>query len=199
MAARDDGKRRARGEGGEDPRREDAPDPPPRPEDPDGEEVPREREVAIAAVELVAALARLDLEAALAHDAAAELCDDEELAGELRDFAKDHRVHLEALNEALEAEGEPAVVGPSAPDAPVLAGLVQITGPLGDEVIVVTLLGNEQLLNLAYDAALSYEWEADVETMLRRFGQDEERHISWLAQKHDALGGHAEQPGGPTA
>jgi rubrerythrin len=197
MAARDEGKRGARGEGGEDARRDAGADPRPPDGARDGDDSPEDREeVAIAAVDLVTALARLDLEAALAYDAAAGLCDDGELADRLREFAKDHRVHLEALNEALEAEGEPAV---AAPETPVLAGLVQVTGPLGDEVIVVTLLGNEQLTNLSYDAALSYEWDQDTEAMLRRFQQDEERHIAWLAQKHDALGGHAEHPDAPSS
>ncbi len=155
-------------------------------------------EVEIAAVELVASLAGLDLEAALAHEAAADLCADEDLERHLREFAEDHRVHVDALNEALEAEGEPAAAPAAPPGGPVFAGLVRISGPLGDEVIVVTLLGDEQLTNLGYDAALAYEWDRDVETMLRRFQEDEERHIAWLASKHDALWGHAEQPDVPS-
>jgi len=156
------------------------------------------QEVEVAAVELVASLARLDLEAALAYEAAADLCAEEDLARHLRVFAKDHRVHVDALNEALEAGGEPAAAPLAAPAGPVFAGLVRITGPLGDEVIVVTLLGNEQLTNLSYDAALAYEWDRDTEAMLRRFQEDEERHIAWLASEHDALGGHAEQPDVPS-
>jgi hypothetical protein len=192
--AKREGRRRGRGTHGKDagPGPGDASRGPPRP-DQDGEREP----VEVAAAELVAALARLDLEAALAHEAAAAASGDGDFARSLRELARDHRVHVEALNEALEAEGEPAVRPAPAPTAPALAGLVAITGPLGDEVIVVTLLGAEQLTNLGYDAALSYEWEGEIETMLRRFQQDEERHVSWLAERHDALGGHAEQPGPP--
>jgi rubrerythrin len=156
-------------------------------------------EIEVPAVELVASLARIDLEAALAYEAAAELCADEDLERHLRDFAKDHRAHVDALDEALEAEGEPATAPQAAPGSPVFAGLVRITGPLGDEVIVVTLLGNEQLTNLSYDAALAYEWDRDMDAMLRRFQEDEERHIAWLASKHEALGGDAEQPPGATS
>ena len=154
-------------------------------------------EVAVAAVHLVSSLARLDLEAALAYDAAAEVCADGDLRDQLRAFAKEHRVHLEALNEALEAEGEPAIATPAPADA-ALAGLLTVTGPLGDEVIVVTLLGTEQLTNLGYDAALSYQWDRENEAMLKRFQDEEERHLAWLAAKHDALGGHAD-PEGPDA
>jgi len=77
----------------------------------------------------------------------------------------------------------------------VLAGLLGLTGPLGPDVVVVTLLGNEQLTNLAYDAALSYDWDGETGAMLRRFQQDEERHVAWLADKHERLGAEREPPG----
>jgi rubrerythrin len=194
MAKRDHrkGTRGRRPKSADAPPREGA-DPPP----PDERGGDRE-DVEIAAVELVTALARLDLQAALAHEAAAARCEDGDLERNLRDLARDHRVHVEALNEALEAEGEPAVTSPPEPRTSVLAGLVAITGPLGGEVVVVTLLGAEQLTNLAYDASLSYEWDDEVEAMLRRFQQDEERHLSWLAERHDALGGHASSPDAPS-
>jgi rubrerythrin len=145
----------------------------------------------IPAVELISALARLDLEAALAYEAAAELAGEGRLADQLRSFARDHRAHLEALDETLESEGEDAVGPPAGRGA--LAGLVGLTGPLGADVIVVTLLGNEQLTNLAYDAALSYDWDDETGAMLRRFQQDEERHVAWLAQEHERLGGESEE------
>jgi hypothetical protein len=161
-----------------------------------GERSGDREEVEVAAADLVAALARLDLEAALAHEEAATHCSDEDLARKLRELGRDHRAHAEALNEALEAEEQAAVAPPQG--APVLAGLAIITGPLGDEVTVVTALGHEQLTSLAYDAALSYEWDDESEAMLRRFQADEERHLSWLAEKHDALGGHS-RPDAPTS
>jgi rubrerythrin len=153
----------------------------------------------IPAVELISALARLDLEAALAYEAAAGMSEaDADLAQNLRAFARDHRAHLEALNETLESEGEEPV-GP-APGGAVLTGLLGLTGPLGADVVVVTLLGNEQLTNLAYDAALSYDWDDETSAMLHRFQQDEERHVAWLAEKHERLGGAREERGpGPSA
>jgi rubrerythrin len=155
----------------------------------DNDEVP--------AVELISALARLDLEAAQAYEAAAgRTGSDAELTENLRAFARDHRVHLEALNETLEAEGEAPVGSEAGAAGAVLAGVLDLTGPLGPDVVVVTLLGNEQLTNLAYDAALSYDWDEDTGAMLRRFQQDEERHVAWLAEKHERLGA-GQQPPGP--
>jgi hypothetical protein len=144
----------------------------------------------------VTALARLDLEAAAAHEAAATRCADADLAGRLRDHAREHRRHADVLNEALEAEGEPAVA-PSPRGAAALAGLLAITAPLGDEVAVVTLLGTEQLTSLGYDAALSYAWDDALEAVLRRFQADEERHLAFLSERHDALGRHVPGPAPP--
>lgn len=149
----------------------------------------------IPAVELISALARIDLEAAMAYEAAAGLATgDPDLAQNLHAFARDHRSHLEALNETLESEGEDPV-GADAGARGVLAGLLGLTGPLGPEVVVVTLLGNEQLTNLAYDAALSYDWDGETGAMLRRFQADEERHVAWLAEKHERLDAGREPPG----
>ena len=153
---------------------------------------------AIPAVELVSALARLDLEAALAYESAAAVEGlAEELVTSLREFAQDHRAHLEALNETLESEGE-ASVGPGIAVDGLLSGLLRITAPLGREIVVVTLLGTEQLTNLAYDAALSYDWDAETGAMLRRFQQDEERHVSWLAGEHGRLGPRSDLPPPPS-
>ena len=153
-----------------------------------GSDRPDESE--IPAVELISALARLDLELALAYEAAARMApEDDDLVANLQAFARDHRAHLDALNETLESEGEPPLGPDAAPAGAVLAGLLGLTGPLGADVVVVTLLGNEQLTNLAYDAALSYDWDGETGAMLRRFQQDEERHVAWLAEKHERLGG----------
>ncbi len=153
-------------------------------------------EVGISPAELIATLARLDLEAALAYDAAADLCGDPELSRQLTRFAHDHRRHVEELNRVLAREGEPEPAPPEG-GAAVLAGIVKVAGPLGPDVIVVALLGNEQLTNLSYDAALAYEWDGEDEALLERFVADERRHLAWLAQRHEALAGRAAGPGQP--
>ncbi len=152
-------------------------------------------EVAVSPTELVTALARLDAEAALAYDAAAEACGDAEVARHLRQFAGDHRRHVDELNRVLEREEEPTVSAPE--HEPVLAGIMKVAAPLGLEVIVVALLGNEQLTNLSYDGALAYEWDGEDEAMLERFAADEQRHLAWLARMHDEIAGHAGQPEPP--
>lgn len=146
-----------------------------------------EVEVEIRPLELLSTLARLDVEAALAYDAAARLSEDREIARQLGVFARDHRRHVDELNRILEARGEPAVAPPTE-GTPLLAALMNLAGPLGEDVIVVALLGNEQLTNLGYDAALAYEWEDELEALLGRFQADEERHLAWLAERHDAAG-----------
>ncbi len=166
----------------------------PRGERGDAEQAP-EIQVRVSPGELLTTLARLDLEAALAYDEAAEMTTDEIVRTQLEEFAEEHRRHFDVLNALLEREGEVSVAPPAA-GAPVLGGIMQLAGPLGADVIVVALLGNEQLTNLGCDAALAYEWDDETEAMLERFAADEQRHLAWLAERHDALAGRAraEQP-----
>ena len=149
-----------------------------------------EVDVEITPLEMLATLARLDLEAALAYEGAARVAKDRDIAHQAGAFAKDHRRHVAELNRLLEARGAEGVEEGAA-STPLLAGLMQVAGPLGEDVIVVALLGNEQLTNLGYDAALAYEWDAALEQLLRGFQADEERHLAWLAERHDAMGLHA--------
>jgi rubrerythrin len=147
-------------------------------------------EVRISPGELLATLARLDLEAALAYDEAAEATPEEAVRKELERFAEEHRRHFDVLTALLEREREPNA--PSArPGAPLLSGIMQVAAPLGADVIVVALLGNEQLTNLSFDAALAYEWDDETQALLERFAADEQRHLTWLAQKHDELADRA--------
>jgi rubrerythrin len=149
--------------------------------------------VEISPAELLTSLARLDLEAALAYETAAELSAERDVARQLGAFAKDHRRHVDALNRILAREDEPTVsAGGGA--VPVLPGIMKLAGPLGPEVIVVALLGNEQLTNLSYDGALAYQWDEDVETLLQGFAADEQRHLGWLVERHDRVSGHAASP-----
>jgi rubrerythrin len=155
-----------------------------------------EIEVRISPGELLSTLARLDLEAGLAYDEAAEMVPDERLRADLEGFAEEHRRHFDVLNALLETEGE-ARVAPTATGAPLLAGIMQLAGPLGVDVVVVALLGNEQLTNLSYDAALAYQWDDETQALLQKFAADEQRHLAWLAGRHDELAGHPgpEHPG----
>ena len=152
---------------------------------------------AIPAVELISALAKLDLEAALAYEAAADATEERgELVQTFREFARDHHTHLEALNETLESEGE-SPVGAEAGSSGSIAALLRLTSPLGHEIVIVTVLGAEQLTNLGYDAALSYDWDEETGAMLRRFQEHEERHVAWLAGQHGRLGLSHEPPPAP--
>jgi rubrerythrin len=156
-----------------------------------------EVELDVTPLELLGSLARLDLEAALAYEAAVDASDEAEVAARLTAFAQDHRRHVDGLNALLQAAGEAPIAPPAG--IPVLAGLVRLAGPLGPDVLVVALLGNEQLTNLSYDGALAYEWDEEVEALLQSYQADEERHLRWLAERHDRIGGHAEDAGSPGA
>ena len=141
----------------------------------------------LAPEEVLATLAQLDLESALAYEAAAGLVSDPEIRGTLGGFARDHRLHVEALNGVLETEGEGVLAAREPERMPLLAGLARLSGPIGPEALALALLANEQLTNLSYEDALAYEWDAASERMLEGFRADEERHMRWLSDKHDEL------------
>jgi rubrerythrin len=153
-----------------------------------------EVELDVTPAELLGSLARLDLEAALAYEAAADASDEAEVAARLIAFAQDHRRHVDGLNALLQASGEAPITPPA---GSVLAGVARLAGPLGPDVLVVALLGNEQLTNLSYDGALAYEWDDEVEALLQSYQADEERHLRWLSERHDRIGAHADDAGSP--
>jgi rubrerythrin len=145
-------------------------------------------------LELLMALAQLDLESALAYEAAAELVRDEEIEQQLRAFARDHRRHVDAVGRLLEADGGAGLAAPPSRATGLLSQLARLSGPLGPEAIVLTLLANEQLTNLGYEDALAYEWGRDREQLLQQFRADEERHMMWLSDRHDLFRGRAGAP-----
>ncbi|BDG02210.1 ferritin-like domain-containing protein [Anaeromyxobacter oryzae] len=138
-------------------------------------------------VEVLASLARLDLEAALAYEAAAEVAEDGELAAQLRRFGEDHRRHVDGLASVLEREGAAELAPSEDTVAPMLAGLARLAAPLGPESLVLAILADEQLTNLSYEDALAYDWDEDEEQLLEGFRADEERHMRWLSDRHDAF------------
>ncbi len=149
-----------------------------------------ELEIEVSPLELLSALARLDLVAALAYETAAALSADAEVERQLGRFAADHRRHVDALNRILAREGEPSVTVIGG-DVPLLPGIMKLAGPLGPEVVVIALLGNEQLTNLSYDGALAYRWDDALEATLEGFAADEQRHLAWLVDRHDRIAVHA--------
>ena len=164
----------------------------------DTQRVPRVMEVEASPGELLSALARLDFEAALAYEVAAELSPADDVRRELVAFAQDHRRHAGELNRLLEQEGEAAIPEP-ADDSAVLSGLMRLAGPIGSDVLVVALLVDEQLANLSYDAALAYEWQDEAARTIERFGADEQRHLAWLARRHEEIAGPERGPEPPGA
>ena len=151
----------------------------PRGERRDSERQPEIVEVRISPGELLTTLARLDLEAALAYDEAAEMMPDERLRTELEGFAEEHRRHFDGLNALLEREGE-ASVAPPAAGAPVLAGILQLAGPLGVDVILVALLGNEQLTNSVFAKALAKPLPEEMRAFLVALHEEERHHLEWV-------------------
>ncbi len=144
-------------------------------------------------VDVLSALAHLDLEAAMAYEAAAEAADLPEMADQLRRFAKDHTRHVEDLNVFLRERGGTPIDLQASSGGMVLAPLSRMAKPLGPIAQVMMLLGNEQLTNLSYAAALDLDWDDRARKVLERNAGDEQRHLSWLSDKQDELSRELEE------
>ena len=144
-------------------------------------------------VEVLSALAHLDLEAALAYEVAAEAADLPDMQAQLRRFATDHTRHVEDLNGFLRERGGTPIDLKAFSGSRVLAPLSRMAKPLGPIAQVMMLLGNEQLTNLSYAAALDLEWDDRARKVLERNAGDEQRHLAWLSDKQDELSRELEE------
>lgn len=138
-------------------------------------------------VEVMTGLARLDLESALCYEAAAAVVDDEGTKQQLLTFAKDHRRHVEALDKLIRKRGAPAFSASIDETKFLLPMLGRLAHPLGDDVVLMTLLNNEHLTNSSYRSALEFEWEDDIFKVLEAAAGDEDLHFDWLVQASEAL------------
>ncbi len=137
-------------------------------------------------IEVLTTLARLDLEAALAYDVAANASHERDLRQTLGRFRDDHLRHVDDLNRLLRGRGGPEL-GRSEKTELLLRPLARVAAAFGPIAVVMTLLNDEQITNETYELALELEWDDDVQRVLERNLSDEQRHLSWLAEKEDQL------------
>jgi demethoxyubiquinone hydroxylase (CLK1/Coq7/Cat5 family) len=85
------------------------------------------------------------------------------------------------LNAAIQKlGGEPVTMTPDFKGT-VLKTMTQVTSVLGTEAALVAMIGNEELTNRSYDAALAMDWQdAEIRELLERNRADERRHIEWI-------------------
>lgn len=129
------------------------------------------------------AIAQMDIESALAYETAAELVP-VRMGEVLREFAADHRRHVEDLGRFIGSRGEDPVV-PAEPGNSVFVCLAAAMGGLGNEEAILSLFGNETFTNQTYLAALETVVDDQAREILERNFADEQRHIAWLAGERE--------------
>jgi competence ComEA-like helix-hairpin-helix protein len=140
-----------------------------------------------ALIEALTALAELDSEAAAAYQVGARAAEDADLRDQLKAFGRDHQRHVADLNELLERAGGDTVED-TEPDEGLLAHLAETAATLGDRGVLMAMIGNEQLTNRAYAAALELATDGEVRTIVERGIGDERRHLQRLEEAGAAWG-----------
>jgi len=150
------------------------------------------------AAELIAlaALAQMDFEAAVAYAVAADNIPDREVSRQLLEFRADHLRHVEDLDRlATEMGGElPERIDAS---ESVIANLAVAAAALGESTAMLAMISNERLTNSTYESVLRLDWDDDVQEVLARNYQDEQRHLRWLEKNVGKVVRAAELPGAP--
>ncbi|HEY3317768.1 MAG TPA: ferritin-like domain-containing protein [Coriobacteriia bacterium] len=129
-------------------------------------------------------LAQLDTDAVRVYDEALEHTTDEAVSTAFKQFQGEQRYHAEQLSEAI------VRLGGGKPDLK-----VDIVGHLADWVTAMrSMRGTEGALhametaeryhNRRYGDAVAWEvGDDEVATLLRRFGDDEKRHLAFVEQR----------------
>lgn len=128
------------------------------------------------------ALAQMDVEAATSYEIAAELVSDPDTQRTLREFAADHRRHVEDIRRIVAGMEIEAEFAASDPSTSVFVNMTHAMGSMGERAALLAMLGNEQFTNAAYDTALDLATDGEVRALLERNLADEQRHLSWLSQ-----------------
>jgi rubrerythrin len=139
-------------------------------------------------IQILTVLARMDLEAAASYQVAAEAAADQpDVRERLMIFADEHMRHVESLDRLIRARGGETVAREEQLENPLLPQLAMLAGPLGAGYAVSTMLAQEHVTVGSYEAVLEFEWDEDALAVLGRHFADEQRHLSWLADKEDEL------------
>ncbi len=129
-------------------------------------------------------LAQLDTDAVHVYDEALEHTTDDDVRGSLERFQSEHRYHAEQLSEAI------VRLGGAKPELKVdLAGhladwLTAMRSVRGTEGALRAMETAEKYHNSHYGKAVTWDVGDDaIATMLRRFDDDEKRHLAYVEER----------------
>lgn len=128
------------------------------------------------------ALAQLDVDAIGTYDAAIAQVTESEVAQQLAGFRVDHVRHVQDLNALIVARGGKQVEQVPDLKGVALTGMTMVTSLIGTEAALMAMIGNEELTNRVYEAALEMKVDTEALDVIRKNYADEQRHLEWIKQ-----------------
>lgn len=126
------------------------------------------------------ALAQLDVDAIGTYDAAIARVTDADVATQLASFRVDHVRHVQDLNALIQQlGGEPVQQVPDLKGV-ALTGMTMVTSMMGTLSALMAMVGNEELTNRVYEAALKLKLDGEARTLIAKNYADEQRHLAWI-------------------
>jgi len=133
-------------------------------------------------VEKMRSLAQLDVDAMDLYEAAIARIHVPAVKEKLQAFRVDHDRHVQDLNaKILQLGGERVEHVPDL-KGKILRGFTAITSMMGTEAALMAMMGNEELTNRTYQAALKMDWQAEERALIEKNYGDERRHLEWIKQ-----------------
>ncbi len=125
-------------------------------------------------------LAQLDIDAIGTYDAALKRVDIPILREKLTEFRADHVRHVQSLNALIASLGGERVQEKPDIKGVVLTGFTMATSMMGNTAALLAMVGNEELTNRTYQAALKTEWTPEERILIESHFADEQRHLQWI-------------------
>ncbi|MFL5322323.1 MAG: DUF2383 domain-containing protein [Myxococcaceae bacterium] len=125
-------------------------------------------------------LAQLDVDAIGTYDAAIARVTDEEVATQLASFRVDHVRHVQDLNALIQKLGGAQVSQTPDLKGVALTGMTMVTSMMGTLSALMAMVGNEELTNRVYEAALKLELGSEARELVAKNYADERRHLAWI-------------------
>lgn len=134
------------------------------------------------AIAKLRSLAQLDVDAIGTYDAAIARVTDSDIATRLAEFRVDHVRHVQDLNALISKLGGAQVEQVPDLKGVALTGMTMVTSLMGTDAALMAMIGNEELTNRVYEAALKLKLDREALEVIRKNYSDEQRHLEWIKQ-----------------
>jgi rubrerythrin len=144
-------------------------------------------------------LLRLDHDAVQAYTLAIKLLQTKEYRKRIRRFRADHERHIDELHELIASHDGQPVDLPHLPTGAFKLAVQAVGRAAGDRGLLLAFKSNERQVRDKYMRAADERHPPDVDDVVRRAAQDEQKHYSWVLEALEDLGVSRDSPLGRVA